>query len=402
MANESSGITINGSYINGVDETKGWYTKLVEAGCSVTKTKNLKVPEGREPVEFMTSLFGSEKVAKYVSVHDLSGGTKESPKKAESTPVAEKGALRVYMDKERSNIMIVSGLTKDDAAAHKLIKEQGGKFHKESESWEIADPKVKQTEFYKSVLASINVTSVKEASTKPQASATQEEKAFSVVELEKGTFISRIKPDSPWHKKLIEAGCTITGTGSLKIPDGVAAPKFLNETLGKENILKHGGYSFTRPTVNHTTVSSHADRPKKESTPKATPAAGTAAVAKKAFEVVEKGGHAYINGIKPESPWQKKLIEAGCSITKTGGLKIPDGMAAPKFLNETLGKENILKYGGYEYTKEAAGGGKKKDETLADILKNRPEYMNMSLDDASAALAQEMAGKTASQNMQQN
>jgi len=67
-----------------------------------------------------------------------------------------------------------------------------------------------------------------------------------------------------------------------------------------------------------------------------------------AFEVNVKDGKSYVHGIKEDSKWHKALIAAGATLTKTGDLKIPDGKVAVAFLEATLGKEKIEKYGSFK------------------------------------------------------
>lgn len=194
MSKEVSPIVVNGVYINGVDKDKSWYPKLIEAKCTETKSGNLKVPEGREPIELMTSLFGAEKVAKYVTVQGAVAAPKESAAKKEA-------AEPTWVER----------------------------------TWEVS----------------------KKMMAEKKGTPAEKKHAFSVVDIGGVVHINGIKSGSTWEKKLIEAGCTLVQgeTPSLIMPQGVKAPAFLNETLGKENMVKQGGYKYVHPTVEHTTVS---------------------------------------------------------------------------------------------------------------------------------------------------
>lgn len=72
---------------------------------------------------------------------------------------------------------------------------------------------------------------------------------------------------------------------------------------------------------------------------------------KKAFSLNSARGKTYIIGIEENSSWEKKLLKAGCEKTTKGDLKIPDDALPLVFLEETLSKEKIDKYGGIDFIK---------------------------------------------------
>lgn len=71
---------------------------------------------------------------------------------------------------------------------------------------------------------------------------------------------------------------------------------------------------------------------------------------KHAFSLTTSNGKTYISGIKEDSSWKNKLINAGCTVTSKGDLKIPDTAQNPlMFVESILGKDKIEKYGGIEF-----------------------------------------------------
>lgn len=71
---------------------------------------------------------------------------------------------------------------------------------------------------------------------------------------------------------------------------------------------------------------------------------------KHAFSLTTSNGKTYISGIKEDSSWKNKLINAGCTVTSKGDLKIPDTAQNPLlFVESILGKDKIEKYGGIEF-----------------------------------------------------
>ncbi|OGS70706.1 MAG: hypothetical protein A3F91_09335 [Flavobacteria bacterium RIFCSPLOWO2_12_FULL_35_11] len=379
------------AYINGILPKTKWEDQLLKAGCTATKTGDLKIPDGKNPKEFLVKTLGAENLKKYgdVTYNDLSNpaASKEAGK---SAPAESKGEKK--------------------------------------------------------------------------------EHAFEVVEKGEKAYINDIKEDSKWHKQLIEAGCTVTKTGGLLVPEGKKASKFLNEVLGKENMLKYGGYSLVKDdaeaskkaeqpaSAENGSVQVFMDKDKKEPTmvivglhkedsaahkiikeaggrfkdaetnphweivnPKVTanilkanilatmvttaPVEESKSEKKEhAFEVVEKGDKAYINDIKADSKWYKQLVEAGCTVTKTGGLLVPEGKKASKFLNEVLGKENMLKYGGYSLVKDdaAANAGKKKAavDPVSELINK--EVKDMTVGEVHSAMKELDASLTRTPGMSQS
>jgi len=69
-----------------------------------------------------------------------------------------------------------------------------------------------------------------------------------------------------------------------------------------------------------------------------------------AFSLTTSKGNTYIGGIKENSSWHKKLMDAGCTVTQKGDLKIPGDAQNPLlFVESVLGKNQIEKYGGIEF-----------------------------------------------------
>jgi hypothetical protein len=69
-----------------------------------------------------------------------------------------------------------------------------------------------------------------------------------------------------------------------------------------------------------------------------------------AFSLTTSKGNTYIGGIKENSSWHKKLMDAGCTVTQKGDLKVPGDAQNPLlFVESVLGKGQIEKYGGIEF-----------------------------------------------------
>lgn len=92
---------------------------------------------------------------------------------------------------------------------------------------------------------------------------------------------------------------------------------------------------------------------------------------KHAFSLVTSNGKTYISGVKDESSWANKLINAGCTVTSKGDLKIPETAQNPLlFVESILGKDKIEKYGGIDFksaTKSVSQNEQKEKEIQTSL-----------------------------------
>ncbi|MDD5373343.1 MAG: hypothetical protein PHO62_07965 [Sulfurimonas sp.] len=250
-----SGIVVNGNYINGVDKAKGWYPKLIAAGCEETKTGNLRVPKGKEAIGLMTELFGAEKVAKYVSLGDAAPEKQSKP-----SAVAKKEYPQVTVN-ITDGAGYIKGIERGSALEKRLFDAGAGFVAK---TGDIKIPENSDAKEFMSKSFGKNVDKVvfndmrKNAAAahhKPEVAvekkAEPEKKAsafvFTIAEKADKIYVNNIKNDD-FRTKLLAAGCKPVGKfGSLEFPESQKSiSKFLNATLTKEAIVAEGGYEIKK------------------------------------------------------------------------------------------------------------------------------------------------------------
>lgn len=147
-------VTSNGkTYISGIKEDSSWANKLINAGCTITKLGDFKIPEtAQNPLLFVESILGKDKIEKYGGIEFKSTGKTTSQTVEKKEEQTKNNSLRVITNQETKGL-IVSGLSKEDKEAHKYIKSLGGKFDNTTSSWIIQNEngQFKQNEVYKDI-----------------------------------------------------------------------------------------------------------------------------------------------------------------------------------------------------------------------------------------------------------
>lgn len=147
-------VTSNGkTYISGIKEESSWANKLINAGCTITKLGDFKIPEtAQNPLLFVESILGKDKIEKYGGIEFKSTGKTTSQTVEKKEEQTKNNSLRVITNQETKGL-IVSGLSKEDKEAHKYIKSLGGKFDNTTSSWIIQNEngQFKQNEVYKDI-----------------------------------------------------------------------------------------------------------------------------------------------------------------------------------------------------------------------------------------------------------